>query len=452
MAEDLEDNPQSDSFAATPAKPQRLSDRVARLTDDAPRNEGPDPGEPDPVAEPIIADTFHIGRVMRPAGRMVLGSRALAPIPAAAGSESAGRGQSPVFSSAEEGRRRGFSGGAAILLVCALAAGATALLTTMVHKGAGSSGVKAVTTQAAQAGGNAPAVQADSAQGSARPIAQLAAVASIDQLNALSNGSREVVEVAGPGADGLVVENISGDPSSPIPVRIKVRQVDAADYSFLMFRGLPENFSFSAGFRLKDSWAVSLKDVADLKLVPPGDYRGRFKLEVLLVKGRNQPVESHTMLVSLSGAKVVAPAETGSVASARSGPAPGERLLTAAPPASEPIREAPEGEQALPAGLSGPPEVTITPQEEAEMMERAMKILADGDIASARLFLEHIARRGSGKGALALAQTYDPQFFRSMATLGGIRPDPERAKKWYRIAAELGQDGARERLSALAGQ
>lgn len=85
------------------------------------------------------------------------------------------------------------------------------------------------------------------------------------------------------------------------------------------------------------------------------------------------------------------------------------------------------------------------------MLQRASTILGEGDVASARLLLEHIARKGSGKGAMALAQTYDPAFLRSINTLG-LRPNPEKAREWYQIAAELGEETARERLSALSGR
>ncbi len=460
MAEDRDDNPQADLSGAPASRPQRLADRVAMISDDG-------RGQPAPAVvsgldsepEPIVTDNIHVGRVIRPAGRMIMGSRALAPVPASAGAEINGRTQAHVFSSAEEGRRRRLSGGAVIMMVCVVAAGATALISTAVDKRAATGGAKAVaphevqTSSTAPAAGAAPVAQADSGQNPEHPIAQLAAVASVDQLNAINDGDNgTVVEVASHGA-GLSVDNISSQGGAPIPVKVKVKQTDSEEYSFLMFRGLPENFSFSAGFRLKDSWAVSLKDLTDLKLMPPAGYQGKFKLEVLLVKGRNRPVESHIMVVSL-GRATRAPADTGAVARAKREAAPAERVLTATPPETEQqLREASQGGEAVPEGLAaGPPPVTINPEEEAQMLDRAMKILGDGDVASARLFLEHIARRGSGKGALALARTYDPLYFRSIATLGGIRPDPKKAKEWYRIAAELGQDGARERLSALAGQ
>ena len=86
------------------------------------------------------------------------------------------------------------------------------------------------------------------------------------------------------------------------------------------------------------------------------------------------------------------------------------------------------------------------------MLERAFNLLGEGDIASARLLLEHLAKKGSGKGAFALGQTYDPIFFRSMFTIGGPKPDRETARKWYNLAAQLGQSEARKRLDLLAAQ
>jgi len=86
------------------------------------------------------------------------------------------------------------------------------------------------------------------------------------------------------------------------------------------------------------------------------------------------------------------------------------------------------------------------------MLERAFNLLGEGDIASARLLLEHLAKKGSGKGAFALGQTFDPAFFRSMFTIGGPKPDAEKARKWYDLAARLGQNEARKRLDLLAAQ
>jgi hypothetical protein len=128
-----------------------------------------------------------------------------------------------------------------------------------------------------------------------------------------------------------------------------------------------------------------------------------------------------------------------------------------APPRAAKIEDRPQQvapERVAPAAppVMPVPEVTITPAQETPMLERAFNLLGQGDIASARLLLEHLARKGSGKGAYALGQTYDPTFFRSMFTIGGPKPDTEKARKWYDLAAQLGQNEARKRLNQLAAQ
>ena len=99
------------------------------------------------------------------------------------------------------------------------------------------------------------------------------------------------------GCAGIAGEDISGKPGSEIPLRIEVAQSDTEEYSFLMFRGLPADISLSAGFRLKDSWAVSLRDLANLALISPPEFDSRFQVEVLLIKGRNTPADSRVMNV-----------------------------------------------------------------------------------------------------------------------------------------------------------
>jgi TPR repeat protein len=85
------------------------------------------------------------------------------------------------------------------------------------------------------------------------------------------------------------------------------------------------------------------------------------------------------------------------------------------------------------------------------MLDRATQMLSMGDVSSARLLFEHVAKKGSGKAAMALARTFDPAFFASIGARG-LKPDQEKAKQWYAVAADLGQDEARSRLSALSAR
>jgi hypothetical protein len=75
--------------------------------------------------------------------------------------------------------------------------------------------------------------------------------------------------------------------------------------------------------------------------------------------------------------------------------------------------------------------------------------LSRSDVTAARLFYRRAADGGSANGAAALAASYDPLFLEQRAGLRGVRPDPEEALRWYRVAAKLGDPSANTRLTAL---
>jgi hypothetical protein len=61
----------------------------------------------------------------------------------------------------------------------------------------------------------------------------------------------------------------------------------------------------------------------------------------------------------------------------------------------------------------------VVPADSMVLLRRAKSILAEGDIAGARLILEHLAERGQGDAAYELARTYD----KGVLTALGARPD-----------------------------
>jgi TPR repeat protein len=75
--------------------------------------------------------------------------------------------------------------------------------------------------------------------------------------------------------------------------------------------------------------------------------------------------------------------------------------------------------------------------------------LSRSDVTAARLLYRRAADGGNANGAAALAATYDPVFLEQRATLRGVRPDPEQALRWYRVAMKLGDPSATTRVSAL---
>jgi TPR repeat protein len=82
----------------------------------------------------------------------------------------------------------------------------------------------------------------------------------------------------------------------------------------------------------------------------------------------------------------------------------------------------------------------------AQMVKRGAELMANGDVASARLMYQRAAEAGEPTAAFALAESYDPL----MLDKGGIPPDLALAQTWYAKAKDLGAAQAPERLERLA--
>ena len=85
---------------------------------------------------------------------------------------------------------------------------------------------------------------------------------------------------------------------------------------------------------------------------------------------------------------------------------------------------------------------------ETQIFQRAKSYLQQQDISSARMILQYAASLGSGLSAMALAETFDPNFAAhiNLPTVDTSRSD---ARKWYYMASRLGIKEAHARLSAL---
>jgi hypothetical protein len=91
---------------------------------------------------------------------------------------------------------------------------------------------------------------------------------------------------------------------------------------------------------------------------------------------------------------------------------------------------------------------TLDAETLAALVTRAKNLLAQGDIAAARLLLERAANSQDATAALLLAQTYDPAVL-GAADTRSITPQPVMALDWYRKAASLGSADAQRRLTQL---
>jgi hypothetical protein len=108
-----------------------------------------------------------------------------------------------------------------------------------------------------------------------------------------------------------------------------------------------------------------------------------------------------------------------------------------------------------PAITSAPPQRTIDRRslqldsdEIAILIKRGRDLLADGDLAAARLLLRRAAEAGSAEGAFALGTTFDPVALQRLGAIGAA-PDLAQARQWYQRAAELGSSAASQQLAGL---
>jgi TPR repeat protein len=76
-------------------------------------------------------------------------------------------------------------------------------------------------------------------------------------------------------------------------------------------------------------------------------------------------------------------------------------------------------------------------------------LVAQGDIAAARLMLTRAAEAGDARAALALGATYDADVLRKLGVLG-VAADASQARAWYAKAAEYGSGEATRRLEQFA--
>ena len=88
-------------------------------------------------------------------------------------------------------------------------------------------------------------------------------------------------------------------------------------------------------------------------------------------------------------------------------------------------------------------------EEIAMLVKRSEDLVAQGDIASARLMLTRAAEAGDGRAALALGATYDASVLRKLGVIG-VAADAAKARAWYEKAAEYGSGEATRRLEQFA--
>jgi hypothetical protein len=88
-------------------------------------------------------------------------------------------------------------------------------------------------------------------------------------------------------------------------------------------------------------------------------------------------------------------------------------------------------------------------EEIAALIKRGRDFVRNRDFSSARLLLKRAAEAGSAAAALSMGETFDPLVLQQFHEIG-VQPDLAQARDWYERAAQLGSDGASQRLAKIA--
>ncbi|GAB4231748.1 MAG: hypothetical protein Kow0032_14170 [Methyloligellaceae bacterium] len=241
---------------------------------------------------------------------------------------------------------------------------------------------------------------------------------------------------------------VEGPAGQPLPVSLDIpARTDDSEIS-IMIQGVPDGVTLSAGNRIGNgTWILTEEQAKGLTLAAAEDFPARsFTLDVALVRSNGKIPESRVVNVTIAPATgmQVPPAETSPAAITAPLPGKGPETNPAAAEAKAlaiaPVPQKGEPEEKTEAFTAKPetpkpaPKEKITAEEEARFLERANALLELFDVASARLVLEHAARRGSTQAMLLLAKTYDPEH---LARLGvrGVTGDKAQATAWYERAS-----------------
>ena len=156
----------------------------------------------------------------------------------------------------------------------------------------------------------------------------------------------------------------------------------------------------------------------------------------------------------------VAMATTGSNASAALADKVETHVATTQPTLPQPSRSrtrrppAPDrGAQvaAIPTPPATEQTASLDPQDMERLAGKAAEAIRNGDIASARLVLEHAVRAGDATALYALAETYDPRVLVKLR-VQGMEGEPETARNLYQRALDKGVEEAAAAVMQTRGR
>src|SRR6266404_5315038 len=295
-----------------------------------------------------------------------------------------------------------------------------------------------------------------------------------------SSSARPAPARAEPAIPRLIVQSSRAMSGEPVPLGLALQ--GPAEGAVVIITGLVSGMELSTGGAVgADAWQVPATDLSDAWISPPESFVGSTDLVAELRWPDNKIADRQTIHVEWVPPVSPAPPQRQLdreeiTAAPPISPAPAQRQLdreeiTAAPPispapaqrqldreeitAAPPISPAPAQRQLDREEITAAPPISPAPaqrqldrEEITVLLDRGKHLIANGDLAAARLVLQRAADANDAEAALALAATYDPIVLRELKVYG-FTADPAMARAWYQRARELGSAAALQRLEML---
>lgn len=222
----------------------------------------------------------------------------------------------------------------------------------------------------------------------------------------------------------LIVEDQQAFANQPLTLAVDV--ADRLQNESLLVDGLVQGTKLSAGTSASpSSWRLSIDKLRGLYLYAPKDFVGVMNTTVDLLAPDRRLLDSRAMRLKWIAAQPKPPA----FASARVVASIGNPI-------------------AVPKADS-PPIEPIDPGEAAMLMQRGRDALNNGDVSGARVAFRRLADAGRADAALALADTYDPDYL-AAHNFVGVQGDRATARELYERAKRLGSAEAGRILAQMS--
>ncbi|MGO8953934.1 MAG: hypothetical protein ACLPWS_21100 [Rhodomicrobium sp.] len=243
-------------------------------------------------------------------------------------------------------------------------------------------------------------------------------------------------------AKAFFIPHTTGQVGTPFHLTIIVlKQNEHLQWRTLVFKNLPNVYIVSPGTRIDDEHYVNYSDFDKVTIMVPRSAQPEAMLSAVFLHKDRHIKELHELKIAVAGTGVNVSETDGSETET---PAPAAATSPTVNPVSSMASAVPLTESRPASGPS-----RIDPVLESTYLQRADKLLKLGQIAPARLLFEHLANRGSARGALLLGETYDQNYLKSLNVVGGVSAGKNKALYWYRKAEELGAAEASAHIQRL---